>query len=588
MKKFTIKTVSLFTALILLCAVLAGCQFGDREQEKPPKLETPSVVIGYDGVAVWEADPHAPYYLYTVDGGPELPTGECSVPLSDGQTIRVKAVSGSAEYADSDFSEPQTYRKGEIGDDHVHSDVDGDGVCDRGGESVLKELSFYAVNDLHGKFMDTQSQPGLDEFTTYLKDLYADPAREEILLSSGDMWQGSVESSSNKGQLMTEWMNEAGFVSMTLGNHEFDWGPDILTPNSELAEFPFLAINVTYNGRAADYCKPSTVVERDGVKIGIIGAIGDCLSSISGEFQTGLSFATGSYLTALVQSEATRLREEGCDLIVYSIHDGGTGFSSSGVNTVTNSDMEWYDTALSNGYVDLVFEGHTHTRYILKDEYGVYHLQASSENRYISCADVTYNLVTGNFEVTPRMISSSAYSNADDDPCVEELFSKYFPDEDPYETVVGYNASRRSSDAIGDCLAELYYEIGMETWGGEYTIVAAGGMLKTRNPYDLSAGNVTYADLYSLLPFDNAIVLGEIRGSDLKRRILGSTSSSYHVYSAPGISSSSVKDSETYYIVVDTYTAYYSWNNIKEIARLDDRTYARDILASFLSGGGWA
>ncbi len=554
----------------------------------PSKLSPPTVAVGADGLAVWSADPHANYYVYTIDGGEEHFTEECSVQLSDGQAIRVKAVSVEEGYLDSDFSAPMTYHAGSV-QEHEHSDVNSDGLCDVCRESVIAELSFYAVNDLHGKFKDTSTQPGLDEFTTYLKDLYADPAREEILLSSGDMWQGSVESSSNKGQLMTEWMNEAGFVSMTLGNHEFDWGPDILTPNSELAEFPFLAINVTYNGRTPDYCKASTTVERGGVKIGIIGAIGNCLSSISGEFQTGLSFATGSKLTSLVKNEATRLRqEEGCDLIVYSIHDGGSGFSSSGVNSVTDLSMGWYDSSLSDGYVDLVFEGHTHQRYILKDEYGVYHMQASSENRYISCADVTYNTATEEFEIKPRLISASSYSSASDDPFVGELYSKYFPGEDPYGKILGVNATYRTDDEIGDCVAKLYYEKGVETWGDEYTIVAAGGSLKTRSPYDLSAGAVTYADLYSLLPFDNAIVLGRIRGSDLKRKFLGSTSSSYHVYTPGGISSSSVSDSQYYYIIVDTYTAYYSWNNIEEVARLDNETYARDILAEFISEAGWA
>ncbi|MDE5547979.1 MAG: metallophosphoesterase, partial [Clostridia bacterium] len=251
----------------------------------------------------------------------------------------------------------------------------------------IAKLSFYAVNDLHGKFMDTDTQPGMDEFTAYMKALYSDEAREEILLSSGDMWQGTVESSTNKGQLMTEWMNEVGFVSMTLGNHEYDWGAQVLTPNSELAEFPFLAINVTYNGQAVDYCRASTVVEKSGVKIGIIGAIGDCLSSISGDYTDGLAFATGSELTKLVKTESTRLRkEEGCDFIVYSMHSGyGSSFSTNSIQTVTGREIsDYYDTALSKGYVDLVFEGHTHQSYILKDEYGVYHLQGGGENRYVS------------------------------------------------------------------------------------------------------------------------------------------------------------------------------------------------------------
>ena len=83
------------------------------------------------------------------------------------------------------------------------------------------------MNDLHGKFADTDTQPGVDELSTYLRA--ATFSNENtILLSSGDMWQGSSESNLTKGLIMTEWMNSLGFVSMTLGNHEFDWGEDAI------------------------------------------------------------------------------------------------------------------------------------------------------------------------------------------------------------------------------------------------------------------------------------------------------------------------------------------------------------------------
>ena len=475
---------------------------------------------------------------------------------------------------------------------HKHTDSDSDGVCDGCSKKIKLELSFYAVNDLHGKIMDNGGQPGVDEFTTYMKNLYADDTREEILLSSGDMWQGTVESSTNKGQLMTEWMNNIGFVSMTLGNHEYDWGSDVLTPNSKMADFPFLAINVTQNGKAVDYCKASTIVEKEGVKIGIIGAIGDCLSSISGDFTAGLSFATGSALTSLVKNESTRLRnEEGCDFIVYSIHEGGDGFASSGINEVTNSTITYYDTALSNGYVDLVFEAHSHQRYILKDEYGVYHLQGGGENSGISCAEVSINAATGNYSVTPKIISNSVYGNSSikSDPIVEELFNKYFPDSNPYTDVLGYNASKKNSTAITTKLAELYYRKGVEVWGdyvkSEYgaNIVLGGGYLNTRSPYNIYAGDVHYADIFSVLPFDNELVLGRIKGSKLKSQFLNNKN--YTIYAE--ISSSDIVDSKDYYIIVDSYSSTYKFNQITEIKRLGSGTYPRDLLAEFVSSGGW-
>ena len=462
-----------------------------------------------------------------------------------------------------------------------------------GGERA--KLTFFAVNDLHGKFMDTDNQPGVDELTTYIKDLYADTEREEILLASGDMWQGTVESSTNRGRLMTEWMNDVGFVSMTIGNHEYDWGAATLLPNSELAEFPFLAINITENGRSVDYCQASTVVEKAGVKVGIIGAIGDCLSSISGDFTKGLAFSTGRALTSLVKQESTRLREaEGCSFIVYSIHDGGTGFSSSGVNSVKNRDMSWYDTELSNGYVDLVFEAHTHQAYILQDEYGVYHLQGGGENTGISCADVTINPSTGKATVTPYLLKNSVYASSSitGDPVVGEIFDNYFQGANPYTDVVGQNGSYRNSDTVCNQLAKLYYERGVAEWGTRSDVSSAGGIvlgggyLKLRTPYRLSAGAVTYADLFSILPFDNEIVLGKISGYYLKSQFFGGKDN-YRVY-APSISASMIEDNAYYYLVVDSYTSTYYYNHIEEITRLGNDIFPRDLLADHLRAGNWA
>lgn len=281
--------------------------------------------------------------------------------------------------------------------EHRHTDNNKDELCDECGISVIVRLDFYAINDLHGVFMDTSDNPGVDEMTTFFKNAYADDTAYEILLSSGDMWQGSVESSTNKGELMTKWMNEVGFVSMTLGNHEYDWGSAYIEKNAALAEFPFLGINVTDNNVTSSYCQPSVVVERGGVRIGIIGAVDNFLSSISGEFSDGLNFST-SRLTTLVKAESQRLREqEDCDLIVYSIH-GGYDQNTNGVKDYTGT-LDYYDISLSDGYVDLVFEGHSHHDYILRDSYGVYHLQAGGYNSAISYAGVTYNLVTDTFEV---------------------------------------------------------------------------------------------------------------------------------------------------------------------------------------------
>ena len=96
-----------------------------------------------------------------------------------------------------------------------HTDADDNGMCDHCEISVVVIFDVYALNDLHGKLDDGTSCVGVDELSTYLDSAYADNSAT-ILLSSGDMWQGSAESNLTKGLIITDWMNEMGFASMTL------------------------------------------------------------------------------------------------------------------------------------------------------------------------------------------------------------------------------------------------------------------------------------------------------------------------------------------------------------------------------------
>ena len=468
-----------------------------------------------------------------------------------------------------------------------HTDENNDGACDDCGISVVIVLDLFAINDLHGKFLDSDAQGGVDELTTYLKNAY-ETEDHVLLLSTGDMWQGSSESNLTKGYVITEWMNHLNFAAMTLGNHEYDWGETYIENNATLAGFPLLAINIydRDTNERVSYCQSSVLVQRGGARIGIIGAMGDCYSSISGEMSGGIYFKTGRELTDLVKSEAQALREAGADFIVYSVHDGH-GSSSSG--SISDSALSaYYDPILSEGYVDIVFEGHTHQRYVLTDGDGVYHLQGGGDNKGITHAEATINFANGRSEVTTaELISSTTYAHLPDDPIVETLKEKYRDQISAGDAVLGYNDSYRSGDYLRQLVADLYAKVGEEAFS-DYDVVLGGGFLSVRSPYNLVAGEVTYSRLQMIMPFDNTLVLCSVKGSDLKKRFINTSNENYFIgYTAYGRSlGGQIDNNATYYIVVDTYTSTYAPNNLTEIARYKEEVYARDLLADYIRGGG--
>lgn len=468
-----------------------------------------------------------------------------------------------------------------------HKDENADDACDECGGSVIVVVDFYNINDLHGKFDDTDSQPGVDELTTYLKNAKKTDDHT-VLLSSGDMWQGSAESNMTKGKIVTDWMSHLDFAGMALGNHEFDWGEQYVADNAEIAEFPFLAINIydrTTNERV-EYASASTTVECGGVTIGIIGAIGDCYSSISPDRVENIYFKTGSELTALVKEEAEDLREAGADFIVYALH-AGLSSSKSGVTNISGNEMySYYDIELSEGYVDLVFEGHTHKQYVAYDRHGTYHFQNGGENKGISHAEVAINYVNDTFYMdNAEFVSTARYAGLEDDPIVDELLEKYKEDIAEATKVVGINSSYKSSGVLCDIAAQTYFDAGVKRWGDRYNIALGGGFFQARSPYDLPAGEVTYGDLQAIFPFDNQLVLCSIQGKYLSSKFFNTSNSSYHI--AYGDYGSSIKGNidpnATYYVVVDTYTSSYAPNRLTVVEYYDEGVYARDLLAEWFA-----
>lgn len=445
-------------------------------------------------------------------------------------------------------------------------------------------LDLYAFNDTHGAVKDSDSASGIEKTATAIKNIQSQN-KNTIVLSSGDMWQGSMYSNKTKGNLMTEWMNELNFVSMTLGNHEFDWGQDTIRQNLELADFPFLGINVydTDTNQRVDYCDASTVVVRGGIKIGVVGAIGDCQSSISGSKITNVTFKTGNELANLVIDEARKLKEEeNCQVVVYSLHDNTAGYQ---------------DSISQSGYVDVVFEGHSHTQYATKDNYGIYHVQSSAYGAQISHVTLTYDISSKTTKVeTANSISTLTFSSYQSDSNVQNLLNKYASVIGNPNEIVGRTSSNKNSATILQTIADCMLDLGVNEWGNSYDIVLAGGYLSIRYPYNLSSGNVTMEQIYNLLPFDNDIVLCSATGKFLKNYYINSTNKNYYIsYNSGYSSSTSLNNNSIYYFITDTYGSdyyiygkgYNSTNKFQEVLHSISNKYARDLLADFIRNGGY-
>ncbi len=187
-------------------------------------------------------------------------------------------------------------------------------------------------------------------------------------------------------------------------------------------------------------------------------------------------------------------------------------------------------------------------------------------------------------------ITTNDYFSLAKDTDSEAIFAKYDSVIGHVHDVIGYNRTRKNSTYLQKTVATLYLNHGLEKWGSQYDIVLGGGYIKTRSPYNLDAGDVTYADLYYLFPFNNDLVLCSIKGTYLSSQFISEPQNYSISYSTYGDSVKyDVDPNATYYIVTDTYSSDYSPNHATVIDTFSTSGYyARDMLKDYIAEGRFA
>src|SRR6476469_5932460 len=136
-------------------------------------------------------------------------------------------------------------------------------------------VTLLQVNDVY-QFtpVDQGTKDGLPRVLTLRRAIQQENPNTLFLLA-GDTISPSVESITYKGAQMIEAWNAVGLDYATFGNHEFDFGPDVLQERVKESKFGWVAANVIDNktGKPFGGVEPFVIREFGGVKIGIFGLV---------------------------------------------------------------------------------------------------------------------------------------------------------------------------------------------------------------------------------------------------------------------------------------------------------------------------
>jgi len=383
-------------------------------------------------------------------------------------------------------------------------------------------LTILHTNDFHARFEPISKYDGpcsaedntegkcfggSARLVTAIEDARA-RSNNSILVDGGDQFQGSLFYTYYKGKVAAEMMNKMGYDGMTVGNHEFDDGPEVLRGFMDAVDFPVLMSNADFSAEPAlaDKLLKSTVIERGGEKIGMIGLTPEDTDELASP-GPNISFSDP---VAAVQGEVDRLSAQGINKIVVLSHSG--------------FDVDKRVAANVTG-VDVIVGGHSNTLLSNTQERAVdvypvmvgdtAIVQAYAYGKFLGELNVTFDdagVITQ--AVGEPIITSSEVG--EDAGTVARIAELAAPLDEIRQKVVASAAAPIEGDravcrvmecAMGNLVADAMLER-VADQGVTIAIANSGGLRAS-----IDAGEVTMGEVFTVLPFQNTLSTFQIDGA---------------------------------------------------------------------------
>jgi len=389
-----------------------------------------------------------------------------------------------------------------------------------GAASADYTLTILHTNDFHARFEPiSKYDSGCSAEDNTAGDCFGGSARlvtavnaararsnNSILVDGGDQFQGTLFYTYYKGKLAAEMMNKLGYTAMTVGNHEFDDGPEVLRGFTEAVDFPILMSNADLTGEALlkDVIRKSVVIEQGGEKIGLIGLTPQNTDELASP-GAGVVFTDP---VQAVQGEVDKLTGMGVNKIIVLSHSG------FGVDQ---------QVAAETTGVDVIVGGHTNT--LLGDMEGAVGpyptmvgdtaiVSAYAYGKFLGELNVTFDdagLVTA--AVGAPLIMDGAV--AEDAGTKARLAEAAVPLDEIRNKVVAETSAAIEGDrsvcraeecAMGNLIADAMLER-VKGQGVQIAFQNSGGVRAS-----IDAGPVTMGEVLTVLPFQNTLSTFEVTG----------------------------------------------------------------------------
>lgn len=420
------------------------------------------------------------------------------------------------------------------------------------GRNDLFELSVIHINDFHARFLETSPDSGSCN-ESQKKDCIGGVARvftasrqllderpNSIFLNAGDHFQGTIWYNFFKWNATADFMNRLPHDAMTIGNHEFDDEIAGLVPFLKRIKSPVVVTNIDDSKEPTlkGLYKNSTIIHRDGKKIGVIGVILSTTNMIAKTEKLVFLDEVES-----VNDEAERLKAQGVDIIIVLSHCG------------LNVDRKMAEKCPN---IDIIVGGHSHTFLfsgnqpytdVPEDEYPV-HVKQNNGRTVLIVQAAAFTRYIGN--LTVWFDPQGEILDWDGNPILLDYTIKEDPDIlaalQPWkeeankqgsmvigETKVflqGLKTCQSGECNLGNLLTDsmVDYYVGKDTNNTYWTSAAIAVINSGSVRGDISNDpeTIKYEDLIIVTPFGNTYDLVELKGIDIVKTLEKAVLNSYY------------------------------------------------------------
>ncbi|MFY9527779.1 MAG: 5'-nucleotidase C-terminal domain-containing protein [Candidatus Acidiferrales bacterium] len=390
-------------------------------------------------------------------------------------------------------------------------------------------ITLLSTTDIHGHiepwdyYGNRPANLGLAKIATLVKQV-RDEAPDALLLDCGDTIQGTplayyfARKDTAPPNPTIAAFNALRYDAMAVGNHEFNFGLDVLWKAKRESHFPWLAANLQQahkNGTA--YIRPYIIKTVQGVRIGIVGFVtpGVPRWEIPANYR-------GYEFEPIVESARRIIPEvrKRVDLLVVIMHSGldrnpATG-ESLGEDQIPGENAAW-ELAEQVPAIDLIFFGHTHRELPEKIVSGVLLAQAKNWGASLARADVEMQRgSSGRWQVISKHSRTIPVTDTvAADPEIEKLDEPYHAATQKYldtpiatcdQPLDGLTA-RYEDHPLVDLIHRVQLEVGRADVSMA-TLFFPG--------IQIPAGPVTVRQVAALYVYENTLYTVEMTGAQLK------------------------------------------------------------------------